>query len=83
MRGGVVWHLVAQFINPSPTKKKEQVSTHDQAWVQMLNPLILTGLTKFSQKNLKTLSEALETLIFEFLIENCVETVKKVFFWQN
>ena len=41
--------------------------------------MILT-LGKFSQKILKTLSEALETLIFEFPIENCVETVKKVFF---
>ena len=45
--------------------------------------LLEPPFTKFSQKILKTLSEALETLIFEFLIENCVETVKKVFFWQN
>ena len=39
------------------------------------NPFI-----KFSQKILKTLSHALETLIFEFLVEKCVEVVKRVIF---
>ena len=36
--------------------------------------------SKFSQKILKTLSHALETLIFEFLVEKCVEVVKWVIF---
>ena len=40
-------------------------------------------LGKFSQKILRTLSQALETVIFEFLVENCIELVKRVIFLQN
>ena len=39
--------------------------------------------SKFSQKILRMLSQALETVIFEFLVKNCVETAKRVIFWQN
>ena len=40
-------------------------------------------ISKFSQKILRMLSQALETVIFEFLVKNYAETVKGVIFWQN
>ena len=39
---------------------------------------LVNSLSKFSLKILKTLSQALETAFFEFLIEKCIEIVKKV-----
>ena len=41
------------------------------------------SLSKFSQKILRTFFQALETVIFEFLVENYAETVKRVIFWQK